>query len=82
MDSMIVRIQMFSNFLKYLPQNTGLTAWDVPLSEGTSIRDLLIHIKIPLDSPMVITVNDTNMTSEYTIQDKDVIKIFPVAMGG
>ena len=77
-----IKIQLFSDFLQYLPPNTDLSGWEFSFENETTIRDLLTQIKIPTDSPMVITINDTNKTSEYPLQDMDVVKIFPIAMGG
>ena len=77
-----VKIQLFSDFLQYLPPNTGLTGWEVSIEEKKTIDDLLNQIMIPTDLPMVITVNDANKTSEYPLQDTDIVKIFSIAMGG
>jgi hypothetical protein len=52
------------------------------VEDGTTIHDLFAQIMIPVNSSLIITVNDTNKTSEYSLQDLDFVKIFPIAMGG
>ena len=34
------------------------------------------------EKPKVLTVNDKHQQKEYILKDQDVVKIFPIAMGG
>lgn len=77
-----VRIKMFSRLQKYLPPNADINGWNASIEQGASVRELLVKNNIPVDVPMVITVNDTNVKSDYLLQDKDSVKLFPIAMGG
>ena len=77
-----IRVQLFSDFLQYLPPNTDFSGWMTSVEDGTTIQDLLAQIMIPVNSSLIITVNDTNKTSDYSLQDLDFVKIFPIAMGG
>lgn len=77
-----VRIKMFSRLQKYLPPNADLKGWNSSVESGASVRELLLKNNIPVDVPMVITVNDTNEKADYILKDKDSVKLFPIAMGG
>jgi len=80
--SISIKIQLFSDLLQYLPPNTDFSGWLASVEDGTTIHDLFAQIMIPVNSSLIITVNDTNKTSEYSLQDLDFVKIFPIAMGG
>jgi hypothetical protein len=77
-----IKIQLFSDLLQYLPPNTDFSGWIVSVEEGTTIHDLLVQIMLPVNFSLIFTVNDTNKSSEYPLQDLDFVKIFPIAMGG
>jgi hypothetical protein len=77
-----IKIQLFSDLLQYLPPNTDFSGWMASVEEGTTIYNLLAQIMIPVNSSLIFTVNDTNKTSDYSLQDLDFVKIFPIAMGG
>lgn len=73
---------MFSRLQKYLPPDAESNGWNISIETGASVRELLTKNNIRNDVPMVITVNDMNVKSDYKLQDKDFVKLFPIAMGG
>jgi hypothetical protein len=80
--SISIKIQLFSGLLQYLPPNADISGWMAIVEDGITIQDLLAQINIPVDSSLIITVNDTNETSEYSLKNLDFVKLFPIAMGG
>ena len=79
---MEITVCMFSNFLKYLPDNAERDRCIVKAEEDITVSALLEFLNIPDQKPKVITVNDTNRKEDFVLTDKDIVKIFPVAMGG
>jgi hypothetical protein len=79
---MEITVRMFSHFQKHLPADAERDRCVVQTDQGISIAVLLELLEIPDHRPRVITVNDTNRKEDFILEDKDVVKIFPVAMGG
>ncbi len=79
---MKITIKAFSDFKNFLPRDTPSTGWVVDMADGATIDDLLALLKLPVDTPKVFTVNDTNEKADYVLNDNDFLKIFPMAMGG
>jgi molybdopterin converting factor small subunit len=73
---------MFSNFQKFLPPGAERDKCKVEISDGADVEELMDKLKIPRQMPRVITVNDTNRKENFKLDDRDIVKIFPVAMGG
>ncbi|MFC2115383.1 MoaD/ThiS family protein [Bacteroidota bacterium] len=79
---MLVTVRMFSNFRKFLPPDADRDKCVVEIEQGADVSELLDKLKIPPRMARVITVNDTNRKENYKLDDRDIVKIFPVAMGG
>ena len=73
---------MFSHFQKYLPAQAERDKCLIETETGTTISALLKHLGIPEEMARVITVNDTNRKEDFILNDADMVKIFPAAMGG
>jgi len=79
---MIVTVRMFSNFQKFLPPDAERDKCEVEIADGADLAELMDKLKIPTQMARVITVNDTNRKEYFKLDDRDIVKIFPVAMGG
>lgn len=73
---------MFSHFQKYLPAQAEGDKCHIETETGTRISILLKQLGIPEEMARVITVNDTNRKEDFILNDADMVKIFPAAMGG
>ena len=73
---------MFSHFQNYLPSQAKRDKCLIETETGTTISALLKQLGIPEDMARVITVNDTNRKEDFVLNDTDMVKIFPAAMGG
>jgi hypothetical protein len=79
---MEITVRMFSDFQKYLPADAVRDSCVVNMEKTVSVAELIESFKLPDKKPRVITVNDTNRKENFILDDKDVVKIFPAAMGG
>ena len=79
---MKITIKAFSDYRKYIPQDASPGGWEVDITDGATIAELLEQIGIPADTPKVLTVNDTNEKADRVLKPNDLLKIFPMAMGG
>jgi sulfur carrier protein ThiS len=79
---MTVTVRLFSHFVKYLPAEAERDTWCASLADGTTVADLLARLQLPSDVDREITINDQNRTEDVVLRQDDVLKVFPVAMGG
>jgi len=79
---MKVTVRLFSYFMKYLPSEAERDTWCVNLATNTTVVDLLTRLGLPSDVGRVITINDENRVEDVVLREGDVLKVFPVAMGG
>lgn len=79
---MMVTVRMFSHLTKHLPSEAERDTWTVALDADATAADLLRQLDFPPDIPRIITVNDENREEDFLLQEGDVLKVFPVAMGG
>jgi hypothetical protein len=79
---MILTVRLFSSFTKYLPADAERDSFKIETEAGTDLASLMEHLNIPPRMKRVITVNDTNRKENFVPGEGDVVKIFPVAMGG
>lgn len=79
---MTVTVRLFSHFMKYLPSEAERDTWCVNLATDTTVADLLTRLGLPSDVDRVITINDESRVEDVVLREGDVLKVFPVAMGG
>lgn len=79
---MKITVNAFSDYKKYLPADASSAGWEIDVADGSTIEEVLLQKGIPLDAPKLFTVNDSNQKSDYVLRRNDVLKIFPLAMGG
>ncbi len=78
---MKLEVRLFANLRDNLPkENKGQAA--VVLSEGSTTQDLINHLDIPRDLPLIIMVNGKRQLESYSLKDGDRIGIFPPVGGG
>ena len=54
----------------------------VEVEEGTTARELLIHLKVPAEDAMFILLNGVETKSEQILRDGDRLGILPSVAGG
>ncbi len=79
---MIVTVRLFSSFTKFLPPDAERDSFRVETEADADLVSLMGQLNLPPKMPRVITVNDTNRKEDFVLGEGDVVKIFPVAMGG
>lgn len=79
---MNVTVKAFSDYKKFVPADAPSSGWNMEIAAGASIETLLVQLGIPAGKPGVFTVNDSNQSADFVLHPGDVLKIFPMAMGG
>lgn len=78
---------MFMKFKNYLPSNSSGGKALVSLKNNAKMADLLDILGIPLEEPKLIIINGisrgvSNSVKTETLNEGDVVAIFPPAGGG
>ncbi len=79
---MKIEINLFINFTQYLPENSDGHKAVMEFKEGTSVRDVLLHLEIPIDKVKLVFVNGIHTQMEDKLKDGDRMGVFPPLGGG
>lgn len=81
---MRVRVKLFATFRQYLPAGSEASACDLEVLPGTQVRELLLHLGVPMDRPeaVAILVNGRHGPVDQVLQAGDVVAAFPAMAGG
>jgi sulfur carrier protein ThiS len=79
---MIIRVRLFANLVQYRPGAKAGQSFDVELAAGSTLADLIAHLKLPRDQVKVIFANGIGVSQDYVIQPGDEIGIFSPIGGG
>ena len=74
---MVVELKLFATFRTGRFKHKSLE-----LSEGTLLSEIVEPLKLPRRPPMILMVNGIAVTNDCTLNDKDVVAIFPMIAGG
>ena len=78
---MQVRVKLFSRFREYLPRPAHGEA-TIELPAGATVDHLLAHLGL-VERVQLIAVNDEPESDRgRVLHDGDVVRIFPVVVGG
>lgn len=78
---MHVHVKLFSRFREHLPREARGEA-SVELHNGATVADLLDRLSIG-QRVKLITINDQPETNrEQILHDGDIVRVFPVVVGG
>lgn len=78
---------MFMSFKQYLPAGSAEGKAILSLKDGTTFVELLDTLGIPHDKPKLVIINGisrgvSDTVNAETLNDGDVVAIFPPALGG
>ena len=79
---MKIEIRLFASFSRYLPPHAEGQKAEMTLKEGTTVKDLLVQLGVPLESVKLVFVNGIHTPLDYMIEDGDRIGAFPPVAGG
>lgn len=73
-------VRALANLRHYLPSGRETVVIEIP--ELMNVQGLLEHLSIPLPEIMMIKRQCTTLEAENTLNDGDVVEIYPVLSGG
>ena len=79
---MRVEVRLFATLLTFLPPESHDGAAILDLPEGSTVRDVVHRLGIPVDLERVSLVNGGDSSPETALHPGDVVTLFPPLMGG
>ena len=76
-EPVVVELKLFATFRKGPFKQKCLE-----LPEGTLLSEIVEPLKLPDKPPKILRVNGIAVTNDCTLDDKEVIAIFPMIAGG
>jgi molybdopterin converting factor small subunit len=78
--ALTIRVRLFASLRGYGPP--GEEAFPVTVREGASVEQALRDLAIPDEVQKVVLLNGRHATMQSTLQDGDVLTLFPPVEGG
>ena len=79
---MKIKLNLYASLAEYLPDRARGNPNVLELPEGTTIRQLIEQLRIPLDTPRIIFLNGAHAPLEAFLNDGDRLGMFPPLAGG
>ena len=79
---MRVEVRLFATLLPFLPPESRDGAAVLDLPEGSTVRDVVHRLALPVDLERVSLVNGRDSSPETPLHPGDVVTLFPPLMGG
>jgi molybdopterin converting factor small subunit len=73
-----IQIRLFASLGRYMPDNAD----SFPVIPGETVRELALHLGIPLESAKLIFVNGQKSDLGATLSGGERVAIFPPVGGG
>ena len=75
---MHIALKLFATLLAYAPEN----AESYPIAPGTTVRQIIETLGIPVEEAKLVFVNSTRRDFDTPLADGDRVGIFPPVGGG
>jgi molybdopterin converting factor small subunit len=79
---MQVKLSLYASLGRYLPDKSDSNSCVMEIEKGTTIRDLLDQLNVPLELPKLLLLNGIHAQSETVLKDGDRVGAFPPVAGG
>ncbi len=76
-----VEIRLFGHLREYLPA-PGFPGAMVEVPDGSTLGDLLDHLRIPPKDPKILLINGIHADRTASLHEGDRVSIFPPIAGG
>jgi molybdopterin converting factor small subunit len=79
---MRIKVRLSSTLARYVADASPGVTFEVELSEGATLVNLMNQLRLPLDEVKVAFVNGRTQHPDVTLRDGDEVGIFPPIGGG
>jgi sulfur carrier protein ThiS len=78
---MFVRITLFTKLVSYIPGVHPGALFIYEISHGSTISDLMMHLRVPEREVSMVFVNGLHRPGEYQLKNDDNVSVFPLVGG-
>jgi len=78
----VVRVKLFATLRRHCPHLGIGEPMPVEVAEGTTVGQLLDHLRLSADEVKIVFVNNTVREAGHVLHDGDGLGIFPPVGGG
>jgi sulfur-carrier protein len=79
---MKINLNLYASLTEYLPDKARGNPNSIELPEGTTIKEFIEQLRIPLDTPRIIFLNGAHAPLSAFLKDGDRLGMFPPLAGG
>jgi len=79
---MDIQVKLFAGLVKFLPEDAKGKEISLSVPEDITIKSVLEQLGIPRKMAKLIMVNGVHKTTDYVLQEGDLLSIFPPVAGG
>lgn len=77
-----ITVKLFASLVKYKPSDEKESSFEMTITPGDTVQQLILQLGLPLDKVQVISVNQTVVKKDYQLNDGDTVNMFPTIAGG
>jgi molybdopterin converting factor small subunit len=78
----LVHVKLFVTLRRYYPKLGIGEAMPVELDDGSTVADLIEHLRLPADIVRVVFVDGVVRGEDHLLTDGDEVNLFPPVGGG
>ena len=75
-------VRLFASFTKNLPDDAEGQKVILDLAEGTTVKQVLVQLRVPLEEIKLVFINSVHAEIEDVLKDGDRMGAFPPVGGG
>ncbi len=79
---MFVTVKLFATLTRYKSGVRAGSPFEVELPEGSSVQNLIDHLRIPQEETHIVFVNNIIQERSVKLEAGDVVGMFPPVGGG
>jgi molybdopterin converting factor small subunit len=79
---MKIELRLFASLARYLPDKSDGRSLNVEIHKGTTVKDVLERMGVPLGEVKLIFLNGIRSEMESPLNDGDRLGVFPPVAGG
>lgn len=80
-NKMKIEFRLYASLSRYLPEEWR-NAPTVEIRDGTTVKELLESIAVPLEAVKVVFVNGRHAPADVVLREGDRVGVFPPVAGG
>jgi len=80
--AMNIRVKLFATLSRYPGNGAPGVPFEIELSDGTTLADLVDRLKLPHEEVKVFFVNGRARPADWPLEAGDEVGIFPLVAGG